>query len=165
MVEGSQILQAYQNEASTIDKYDVELTNGDKLKSHVGHAPKLFNWNRTHGGPIYLSVGQHRVFNTTNNTLNDEGGYNVTYFNKTSYQYSSSFVEYYYYKQPVIKKVEPRSGLTRGGTLIEISGAWFAYRPEYGVVPHCKIGDKVSRALYFSTVRIVCVAPPNEDIN
>jgi hypothetical protein len=98
MVEGSQILQAYQNEASTIDKYDVELTNGDKLKSHVGHAPKLFNWNRTHGGPIYLSVGQHRVFNTTNNTLNEEGGYNISYFNKTSYQYSSSFVEYYYYK-------------------------------------------------------------------
>lgn len=65
----------------------------------------------------------------------------------------------------MIKKVEPKSGLTRGGTLIEVSGAWFGYKPEYGVVPHCKIGDKVSRALFFSTVRIVCVSAPNEDIN
>ncbi len=59
----------------------------------------------------------------------------------------------------------PKSGLTRGGTRIEISGAWFKYMPEYGIVPHCKIGDKVSRAQFFSTVRIVCMAPPNDDIN
>lgn len=89
---------------------------------------------------------------------------NVTHYNKTLYQYSTSFVEYYYYKNPVVRKVEPSSGLTRGGTLIEVSGAWFGYKPEYGVVPHCKIGDKVSRALFFSTVRIVCVSPPNDDI-
>ena len=74
-------------------------------------------------------------------------------------------MEYYYYQQPVVKKVEPKSGLTRGGTKIEISGAWFAYKPEYGVVPHCKIGDKVSRAIFSSTVRILCRTPPNEDIN
>jgi hypothetical protein len=53
----------------------------------------------------------------------------------------------------------------RGGTHIEISGAWFAYRPEYGVVPHCKIGNKITRAQYFSTVRIVCISSPNDDIN
>lgn len=64
-----------------------------------------------------------------------------------------------------MKKLEPKSGLTRGGTRVEISGAWFAYKPEYGVVPHCKFGDKVVRAQFFSTVRIVCHAPPNEDIN
>jgi IPT/TIG domain len=39
------------------------------------------------------------------------------------------------------------------------------YRPEYGVVPHCKIGDKVTRAAFWSTVRIVCTAPPNDNIN
>ena len=36
---------------------------------------------------------------------------------------------------------------------------------EYGIVPHCKIGPKVVRAKFFSTVRIVCMSPPNDDIN
>jgi hypothetical protein len=65
----------------------------------------------------------------------------------------------------VVKKVEPKSGLTRGGTKIEVSGAWFKYKPEYGIVPHCMIGDKITRAKFFSTVRIVCVSPPNDNIN
>jgi hypothetical protein len=85
--------------------------------------------------------------NVTNNTYDD--GVNSTYpihYNKTVHVFSTSFVEYYYYETPVIKKVEPSSGLTRGGTRIEVSGAWFKYKPEYGIVPHCKIGDKVSRA-------------------
>lgn len=55
--------------------------------------------------------------------------------------------------------------MTRGGSRIEISGAWFAYKPEYGVIPHCKFGDKVVRARFFSTVRIICHSPPNDDIN
>jgi len=70
-------------------------------------------------------------------------------------------VEYYYYKQPVVKKVEPTSGVTDGGTPIEISGAWFDSKIEYGLVPHCKIGDKIVRATFVSTVRIVCTTPPN----
>ena len=73
-------------------------------------------------------------------------------------------VEYYYYKQPVVKKAEPTAGLTKGGTGIEISGAWFGYRPDYGLVPHCRLGDKVIRAQFYSTVRIVCMTPPNDDI-
>lgn len=71
---------------------------------------------------------------------------NDTTVRKKYHSYSYSFVEYYYYKQPVVKKVNPLSGLTKGGTRIEISGAWFNYRPEYGQVPHCKIGEKVIRA-------------------
>jgi len=51
-------------------------------------------------------------------------------------------VEYFYYQQPVVKKAEPTAGLTKGGTGIEISG----YRPEYGLVPHCKLGNKIIRA-------------------
>jgi enterochelin esterase-like enzyme len=34
------------------------------------------------------------------------------------------------------------------------------YKPEYGIVPHCKIGGKITRAQFFSTVRIVCLTPP-----
>lgn len=36
--------------------------------------------------------------------------------------------------------------------------------PEYGVVPHCKFGDKIVRAKFDSTVRIVCAAPPSDDL-
>jgi hypothetical protein len=36
--------------------------------------------------------------------------------------------------------------------------------PEYGVVPHCKFGDKVVRAQFDSTVRIVCTIPPGDDL-
>ena len=62
-----------------------------------------------------------------------------------------------------MKKVEPISGLTTGGTKIELSGAWFDYKLEYGVMPMCKIGDKITRGVFISTVRIVCHAPPNEN--
>jgi len=29
------------------------------LKTYVAHAPKLPNWNHTHGGPVYMAVGEH----------------------------------------------------------------------------------------------------------
>jgi len=34
---------------------------------------------------------------------------------------------------------------------------------KWGVVPHCKFGDKIVRGYFDSTVRIVCESPPNED--
>lgn len=89
----------------------------------------------------------------------------LDYINQTIYQYSMSYVEFFYYQQPVVKKLQPFSGLTRGGTRIEVSGAWFAYKPEYGVIPHCKIGPHVTRAKYYSTVRVECQSPPNDEIN
>lgn len=51
-----------------------------------------------------------------------------------------------------------------GGSPLEISGAWFDFKPEYGLVPHIKIGDKVVRALFSSTVRIVCETPPGDNL-
>lgn len=66
---------------------------------------------------------------------------------ETTYPDSSN-LEFYYYRSPVVKKVEPISGLAKGGTLISITGAWFQYLPEYGVVPFCKIGDTVVRATF-----------------
>ena len=73
-------------------------------------------------------------------------------------------VEYYYYKSPIVAKIEPRAGLATGGTPIEISGAWFDNKVEYGLIPHCKIGEKVVRASFHSTVRIICTTPPNDYI-
>ena len=34
--------------------------------------------------------------------------------------------------------------------------------PQYGVVPHCRFGDKIVRATFESTVRAVCSSPPSE---
>lgn len=58
----------------------------------------------------------------------------------------------------------PHSGIITGGTQIAVAGAWMKYMPEYGVVPHCKFGDKIVRAHFDSTVRIVCKAPPGEEL-
>ncbi len=81
------------------------------------------------------------------------------------YIFTESPVEYYYYHQPVVAKVQPTQGLTDGGTPIEISGAWFDEKLDYGVIPYCMIGDKIIRAKYFSTVRIVCYSPPSDNIS
>ena len=62
------------------------------------------------------------------------------------YLFTESPVEYYYYHQPVVKKVQPKQGLTTGGTPIEVSGAWFDQKLDYGVIPYCAIGDKIVRA-------------------
>ena len=59
--------------------------------------------------------------------------------------------------------MQPHSGIVAGGTPVSVSGAWFKYMPEYGVVPHCKFGQKIVRALFDSTVRIVCPAPPSPE--
>ena len=80
------------------------------------------------------------------------------------YLFTESPVEYYYYHQPIVQKVQPKLGLTTGGTPIEISGAWFDLKLEYGVIPYCMIGDKIIRAQFVSTVRIVCYSPPNDNI-
>lgn len=86
------------------------------MKIQTGHSPSLLNWNETHGGPIYLSVGEHLSVNVTNYTeVENEDGTKTNktvIIEKTVYQYSYSFIEYYYYQQPQIRKVEPLSGLT-----------------------------------------------------
>lgn len=79
----------------------------------------------------------------------------------TYYEYAPTNLQFYQYKQPQMFRMHPHSGLTRGGTLVEVIGLDFRYMPEFGVVPHCKFGDKVVKAEYDSTVRIVCPSPPN----
>ena len=66
----------------------------------------------------------------------------------TYYEYEPSSVEYYYYKDCVVKDMQPHSGLIVGGTPVAVTGAWFKYMPEYGVVPHCKFGDKIVRGQF-----------------
>jgi hypothetical protein len=59
--------------------------------------------------------------------------------------------------------MHPSSGLTKGGTFVEVVGLWFKYMPEYGIIPHCRFGDKIVKGHFDSTVRIVCQSPPNSD--
>jgi len=47
---------------------------------------------------------------------------------------------------------------------MEVSGAWFDEKLEYGVLPYCMIGDKIVRGRFHSTVRIICSTPPNDNI-
>lgn len=37
----------------------------------------------------------------------------------------SSDLEFYFYRQPIVQKIEPTSGLTSGGTDLELTGTWF----------------------------------------
>lgn len=172
---------------------DHKLEQGEQLAGIFVRAPSAPDADETQGGPVYVSVGQHLDIQVTDlytGEVLDDGEQVSVVINGTStktstneteskrnlastpkktgnkaehYIYSNSLVEYYYYINPVVKKVEPNSGLTSGGTKLEISGAWFDLKPEYGVIPQCKIGEKVTRAIFSSTVRIVCFTPPSEN--
>lgn len=81
----------------------------------------------------------------------------------TYYEYDPSSVEFYQYRQCSMIAMHPHRGLTRGGTNVEVIGLDFRYMPEYGLVPHCKFGNKIVRAVFDSNVRIVCPSPPNDN--
>lgn len=115
-------------------------------------SPKLSNWHKTHGGPVYLEIGAREDVDSPSGS--DLG----------KYAYTTSFAEYYYYKQPVVKNIHPHGGPMEGGTEIIVEGSDFQFLPEYGVVPYCKIGDRVVEAKFESTVRIICPSPPGETV-
>ena len=149
----------YENEVLSLNEETKLLyDNKSEYQTVYSYSPKLKNYDRTHGGPVYLSLGR-----TNELELNKEI---QTRINKTTYSYyyyPSSSLEYYYYQQPIMKDMKPSGGVTTGGTPLIIRGAWFKYMPEYGVKPYVKIGDKVSHCTFESTVRILCRSPPNEE--
>lgn len=69
-------------------------------------------------------------------------------------------MEFYHYKQETTVDIYPKHGLIQGGTPISVMGYDYRYWPEWGVVPHCKFGDKIVKGNFDSSVRIVCVSPP-----
>jgi hypothetical protein len=105
------------------------------------------------GGPSYVQVGLDEAFDYS------QSGGDLNQW--VLYNYEPSSVEYYAYKEPMVQKMHPSSGLTKGGTFVEVIGTWFRYMPEYGVVPHCKFGDNIVRAHFDSSVRLVCQSPAN----
>ena len=114
------------------------------------------------GGPFYIEIGRNiKIDLGTQKIVNNRTIQNSWTF----YQYDPSSVEFYYYKQATMLQMHPQRGLTRGGTKVSVIGLDFRYYPEYGVVPHCKFGDKIVRAEFDSTVRIVCTAPADDRID
>ena len=78
-------------------------------------------------------------------TLGFKDGVTV-YNDHIFYDYDPSSVEFYQYPAPTMVKKHPHYGVDEGGTLVEIIGYSFLYKAEYGIVPHCKFGDKIVRA-------------------
>ena len=125
--------------------------NMSEYQSVYSYSPKLPNYDRTHGGQVYLSLGHANELN-----VKKKDTYTIHY-------YPTSILEYYYYQQPVLKDMRPHGGISTGNTLLTLRGAWFKYMPIYGVKPYVKIGDKVAKCIFESTVRILCRSPPNEE--
>ena len=159
------------NLLSDAEEHDKALEDGQDLRSYmdvtVPSIHKLYNEDDpdvlNQGGPVFIEVGERvpvRIIdhNPSNSGYKDER----TDFIEVAYPQSSK-VEYYFYRQPIATKMEPLSGLVDGGTNIDITGAWFDLKPEYGVFPFCKIGENIIRAKFVQTNRIICSSPPSKE--
>lgn len=154
LVYGAEHLRAYQSETNHISKVDSVLTEGttyDQVKLNAN----LISDSNSIRGPEYLEVGieEHMEYKSADSSIQK---FSVFSFNPSA-------VEFFKFREPYVKAMYPNSGLTQGGTLVEVIGAWFMYKPEYGVVPHCRFGDKIVRAFFDSSVRLICQSPPNSD--
>jgi len=156
-VPGSQELRAYQNEARSFARVDGHMTEGGAYDV-VTKPALLAGEPGSLSGPAYVEVGLDEVLNYTTT----DGSSTTQQW--VLYNYAPSSVEFYSYREPTVQKMHPTAGLTKGGTFVEVIGTWFRYMPEYGIVPHCRFGDKIVRAHFDSSVRLVCQSPPNTDV-
>lgn len=100
------------------------------------------------GGPVYVQIGERVPIKVIGHDPSRAGFQAETLEDIEVVYPVSSVAEFYYYRQPKVFKVAPTSGLTDGGTDLEITGAWFDSKPEYGVHPFCKIGDNIIRGKF-----------------
>lgn len=135
------------------------MTEGGSFYDDTTKPSLLLSDGASLGGPAYLEVGIDERLNHT--VALGDGASAVQSW--TLHNFEPSSVEFYTYREPSVLRMHPSSGLARGGTFVEVIGTWFRYMPEYGVVPHCRFGDKVVRAHFDSTVRLVCQSPPGND--
>ena len=127
---------------------DVEI---QKIIVTAPHAPNDNIQLKTRGGLDYISISKTNLL-----PLDD--------FLKE--YYANNFIhtnfEYYYYRQIYIEGFYPSGSISTGGAKVMVIGAWFQYKPEYGLRPFCKFGDEVVEGEFLSNVRISCTAPPSE---
>jgi len=175
-IEGSEALRAYIYEAGRFARVDTTMYSTTEYRSIYKNSDKLIDLEGNHitpvgsstpyktavnGGPWYIEVGRDIGIKTMN-TLGPKVGTTV-YNDHIFYDYDPSSVEFYQYPAPTLVKKHPHYGVDTGGTMVEIIGYSFLYKAEYGIVPHCKFGDKIVRAYFYSTVRLVCESPPNDE--
>lgn len=89
------------------------MIEGDSYHSIYLNSPKIWNWTKTHGGPYYVEVGKnikHEYMEKENVTVVLNATSNLTETTEqnvvktwTYYDYEQSSVEYYYYKDCIIK--------------------------------------------------------------
>jgi len=133
------------------------MTEGSSIYDEVSKPSLLSSDTNSLGGPAYLEVGLDEVLQHA-----ADGGIPQQWI---LYNYEPSSVEFYSFKEPNVLRMHPTAGLTRGGTFVEVIGTWFRYMPEYGIIPHCRFGDKIVRAHFDSSVRLVCQSPANSDVS
>lgn len=170
-IPGSESISGYWYENNDIAHADTKMDPAWKYQDVYKKSPQILNARPTgsnttftthYGGPWYIELGREKVFDLesiTNTATNSTSPAQYFY-----HDYLPSAVEFYEYKKETLISIRPQSGISKGGTPVEVTGWDFRYMPEYGVVPHCKFGDKIVRAKFFSTVRLVCIAPPNDDV-
>mmetsp|Transcript_34677 Transcript_34677/g.53140 ORF Transcript_34677/g.53140 Transcript_34677/m.53140 type:complete len:436 (+) Transcript_34677:3222-4529(+) len=145
-------------EGQTLKKYSAALSP-DVHRIYNYDTPDTENF----GGPVFVQVGERIPIKIIEHNPS-VGGYKSAKTDDIEVAFpDSSALEFYFYREPFVKKIEPSSGLTSGGTNLELTGAWFDLKPEYGVFPFCKIGNKVIRAKYVTSNRIICKTPASED--
>jgi hypothetical protein len=110
-----------------------------------------------------MGVDQNNPINQNNQ--NNENPYSDASNKFYPNNYVSTNFEFYYYKQPYVQNFIPKGSVVSGGTKVLVIGAWFDYKPMYGVKPYCKFGDKIVEGEFLSTVRISCVAPNYNEPN
>ena len=159
-VPGSQELREYFGaDFRGMKKVDTNLTEGGNFYDDVLKPDLLQSDKSSYGGPAYMEVGLSEHMRHT--VQNADGSTSVQKWELHNYEPSA--VEFYAYNEPTVLRMHPTSGLTKGGTFVEVIGTWFRYMPEYGIVPHCRFGDKIVRAHFDSTVRLVCQSPASND--
>ena len=115
------------------ERNDRKLEEGERLEKYISAtSPDVSNvYAMTSpdvkgvGGPVYVQVGERVAIQQINHgaqRTEETGEIEVAYPD-------SSNLEFYFYRQPFVTKIEPSSGLTSGGTVLAITGAWFDVKP------------------------------------
>jgi hypothetical protein len=160
MLHDTEINDIAMVDGTTVEKYVAAVTP-DITRLYQYTTPDVAGL----GGPVYVQIGEQVPINVTEHDQSVSGFNSPATKNiEVTYQDSSN-LEFYFYRQPTVQKIEPTSGLTTGGTNLEVTGQWFDKKPEYGVHPFCQIGSHVIKGEFISSTRIICKTPPSTETN
>lgn len=151
------------------EENDFTIEEGSRMLKYMSakspDLSRLYNYDNPDvlgmGGPVAVQIGERVGINITDHEPNSP-----TFRQSREHEIDvvfkdSSRSEFFFYRQPIVKKIEPTAGLIDGGTVIDITGAWFDEKPQYGVFPFCKIGGVITRGKYIQSNRMQCKSPPS----